>query len=59
MFPTKVRALGVGRFIPWPAAVFGGMAEPIALALKQAGVESASFWYVTACAALTASPRRW
>lgn len=53
MFPTKVRALGVGLPHALVAAVFGGTAEPIALALKQAGVESAFFWYVTACVALT------
>ena len=35
------------------AATFGGTAEPIALALKQAGFESAFFWYVTGCVALT------
>jgi MHS family alpha-ketoglutarate permease-like MFS transporter len=53
MFPTKVRALGVGLPHAIVAAVFGGTAEPIALALKQAGNESAFFWYVTGCIALT------
>src|SRR6185437_13857847 len=53
MFPTKVRALGVGLPHALVAAVFGGTAEPIALALKQAGMESAFFWYVTGCVALT------
>ena len=53
MFPTKVRALGVGLPHALVAATFGGTAEPIALALKQAGVESAFFWYVTGCVALT------
>ena len=38
MFPTKVRALGVGLPHALVAAVFGGTAEPIALALKQAGI---------------------
>ncbi|NIL77887.1 MFS transporter [Rhodococcus sp. B10] len=53
MFPTKVRALGVGLPHALTAAVFGGTAEPIALGLKQAGFESAYFYYVSACAALT------
>lgn len=53
MFPTKVRALGVGLPHAIVAALFGGTAEPVALALKQAGVESMFFWYVTGCIALT------
>jgi MHS family alpha-ketoglutarate permease-like MFS transporter len=53
MFPTKVRALGVGLPHAIVAAVFGGTAEPLALALKQAGNESVFFWYVTGCIALT------
>ena len=54
MFPTKVRALGVG-----PAARPGRRhlrrhrPRPIALALKQAGHETTYFWYVTACIVLT------
>jgi len=53
MFPTKVRALGVGLPHALVTAVFGGTAEPIALALKQAGHESLFFWYVTGCVVLT------
>jgi MFS transporter, MHS family, alpha-ketoglutarate permease len=53
MFPTRVRALGVGLPHALVAATFGGTAEPVALALKQGGMESAFFWYVTACIALT------
>lgn len=53
MFPTRVRALGVGLPHALVAATFGGTAEPIALALKQAGMESTFFWYVTGCIALT------
>lgn len=54
MFPTKVRALGVGLPHALVAATFGGTSESIALALKQAGMESTYFWYVTGCIALTA-----
>ncbi|WP_009472965.1 MFS transporter [Rhodococcus sp. JVH1] len=53
MFPTKVRALGVGLPHALVTATFGGTAETVALALKQAGMESAYFWYVTGCIALT------
>ncbi|MCI9889898.1 MFS transporter [Micrococcales bacterium 31B] len=53
MFPTHVRALGVGLPHAIVAAVFGGTSEPIALALKQAGHESMFFWYVTGCIAIT------
>jgi len=35
------------------AALFSGTAEPLALALKQAGHESAFFYYVVGCSALT------
>lgn len=35
------------------AATFGGTADPVAIALKQAGMESSFFWNVTACIALT------
>jgi len=53
MFPTKVRALGVGLPHALVAAVFGGTSEPVALALKQAGNESLFFWYVTGLCLLT------
>ena len=53
MFPTKVRALGVGLCHALVTATFGGMTESIALALKRGGHESAFFWYVTGCIALT------
>ncbi|MHB9756013.1 MFS transporter [Streptomyces sp. BYX5S] len=53
MFPTKVRALGVGLPHALVTATFGGLTEPIALALKQHGHETVFFWYVTGCVALT------
>ncbi|MFI5550207.1 MFS transporter [Streptomyces sp. NPDC051738] len=53
MFPTKVRALGVGLPHALVTATFGGLTEPIALALKKAGHETVFFWYVTGCIALT------
>ncbi|OZC55545.1 alpha-ketoglutarate transporter [Rhodococcus sp. 06-621-2] len=53
LFPTKIRALGVGLPHAIVSAVFGGSAEPLALALKQAGIESVYFYYVSACALVT------
>ena len=53
MFPTKVRALGVGLCHALITATFGGMTESIALTLKQGGHESVFFWFVTGCIALT------
>jgi MHS family alpha-ketoglutarate permease-like MFS transporter len=53
MFPTKVRALGVGLPHALVTATFGGLTEPVALALKDAGHENLFFWYVTGCVGLT------
>ncbi len=49
LFPAGVRALGVA--LPYAVAVslFGGSAEYVALWLKQAGQETAFFWYVSGC----------
>ena len=52
MFPTGVRALGVGLAYAVGNAVFGGSAEYVALGLKAAGHEAVFFWYVTAMMAL-------
>lgn len=50
LFPTGVRALGVG--LPYAIAVslFGGTAEYVALWFKNAGHEEWFYAYVTACA---------
>jgi MHS family alpha-ketoglutarate permease-like MFS transporter len=53
MFPTRVRALGVGLPHALVTATFGGLTEPIALALKDASHEDLFFWYVTGCVGLT------
>ena len=47
LFPAHVRALGVALPYAIANAAFGGTAEYVALWLKDAGVESAFFWYVT------------
>ncbi|WUH97639.1 MFS transporter [Spirillospora sp. NBC_00431] len=49
MFPTSIRALGVGLPYSITVAIFGGTAEYVALWLKRGGAESLFFWYVTAC----------
>jgi MHS family alpha-ketoglutarate permease-like MFS transporter len=47
MFPTEVRALGVGLAYAVGNALFGGSAEYVALGLKTLGHESIFYWYVT------------
>lgn len=49
LFPTSIRALGVGLPYALTVAVFGGTAEYVALWFKNAGHESWYFYYVTAC----------
>ena len=49
LFPTRIRALGVGLPYALTVAIFGGTAESIGLWLKQAGHESVFFWYVSGC----------
>jgi MHS family alpha-ketoglutarate permease-like MFS transporter len=49
LFPTSVRALGVGLPYALTVAIFGGTAEYVALWLKQEGRETDFYWYVTAC----------
>ena len=53
MFPIHVRALGVGLAYGVGNALFGGTAENVALAFKQAGNESYFYWYVTAICAVS------
>jgi MHS family alpha-ketoglutarate permease-like MFS transporter len=48
LFPTRIRALGVGLPYALTNALFGGTAEYIALWLKHARHESLFFWYVSA-----------
>jgi MHS family alpha-ketoglutarate permease-like MFS transporter len=49
LFPTGVRAMGVGFPYAITVALFGGTAEYVALYLKEIGYEHAFYWYVTAC----------
>jgi MHS family alpha-ketoglutarate permease-like MFS transporter len=47
LFPAHIRALGVALPYAIANAAFGGTAEYVALWLKDAGIESVFFWYVT------------
>jgi MHS family alpha-ketoglutarate permease-like MFS transporter len=52
LFPTEVRALGVGLTYAVANAMFGGTAEYVALWLKSAGRESWFAWYVAGMVAI-------
>jgi MHS family alpha-ketoglutarate permease-like MFS transporter len=47
LFPTEIRALGVGLPYALGVAFIGGTAEAVALKLKQIGYETSFYWYVT------------
>jgi len=49
LFPTSIRAIGVGFPYAVTVALFGGSAEYVALYLKDIGHASAFYWYVTGC----------
>ena len=52
LFPTEVRALGVGFSYAVANALFGGTAEYVGLWFKSAGQEFWFAWYVTALCAV-------
>lgn len=49
LFPTHIRALGVGLPYALTAAIFGGSTEYVALAFKNAGHERVFFYYLAGC----------
>lgn len=51
LFPTRVRATGVGLPYAITVSIFGGTAEPIALWFKSIGHESWFYYYLTGCIA--------
>ena len=51
LFPTEIRAIGVGFPYAIAVSLFGGTAEYVALWFKSVGHESLFYWYVTACIA--------
>ncbi|MGD2276287.1 MFS transporter [Bacillus wiedmannii] len=53
LFPTEIRALGVGLPYALTVAIFGGTAEFIALWLKSIEMESLFYFYVAGCIAIS------
>ncbi|GGM14185.1 MFS transporter [Pseudomonas asuensis] len=51
LFPTEIRALGVGLPYALTVSIFGGTAEYLALWFKSIGMETGYYWYVTGCIA--------
>jgi len=51
LFPTEIRALGVGFPYAVTVSLFGGTAEYLALWARSVGRESWYYWYVTLCVA--------
>lgn len=49
LFPTSIRALGVGLPYAITVSVFGGTAEYLALWFKSIGHEQGYAWYVSTC----------
>ncbi|HJT75120.1 MAG TPA: MFS transporter, partial [Chitinophaga sp.] len=49
LFPSEIRALGVGLPYALTVALFGGTAEYIAFHFKKSGHESLYYWYITGC----------
>jgi MHS family alpha-ketoglutarate permease-like MFS transporter len=52
LFPSDIRALGVGLSYALANATFGGTAEFVALWFKDIGIETTFFWYVTVMLAI-------
>jgi MHS family alpha-ketoglutarate permease-like MFS transporter len=53
LFPTRVRATGVGLPYAITVSIFGGTAESVALSFKNAGHERWFYYYLTACIAVS------
>jgi MHS family alpha-ketoglutarate permease-like MFS transporter len=53
LFPTAIRALGVGLPYAITVSVFGGTVDSVALEFKDAGIESGFYWYLTGCIAVS------
>ena len=51
LFPTEIRALGVGLPYALTVSIFGGSAEYVALWFKSIGLEAGFYWYVSLCIA--------
>ncbi len=49
LFPTAVRAMGVGIPYALTVALFGGSVDSVALWFKNEGMETGFYWYATGC----------
>lgn len=49
LFPTAIRAMGVGIPYALTVAIFGGSVDSVALSFKSGGYEAGFYWYATAC----------
>lgn len=59
LFPASIRALGVALPYAIANALFGGTAEYVAFYLKDIGMESIFYWYVTAMIGLSLVSYLW
>jgi MFS transporter, MHS family, alpha-ketoglutarate permease len=53
LFPAEIRSIGVGLPSAIAISLFGGTAELIAYWLKNHGMETTFYWYVSACIAVS------
>jgi MFS transporter, MHS family, alpha-ketoglutarate permease len=53
LFPTNIRAIGVGLPYALTVSIFGGTADSVALAFKSAGHEQWFYYYLTALIAFS------
>jgi len=49
LFPTSIRALGVGVPYALTVSIFGGTVDSVALYFKSIGHEDWFYWYATGC----------
>jgi MHS family alpha-ketoglutarate permease-like MFS transporter len=53
LFPTQVRAIGVGLPYALTVSIFGGTVDSVALGLKSVGHETWFYYYLTGCIAIS------
>ena len=53
LFPTNVRATGVGLPYALTVSIFGGTVDSVALWFKSIGHESGFYYYLTGCIAIS------
>jgi MHS family alpha-ketoglutarate permease-like MFS transporter len=53
LFPTRVRAIGVGLPYALTVSIFGGTVDSVALGFKSAGRETWFYYYLTGCIAVS------